>query len=205
VRPLVPLEIVYPGRTLTETEVVPEGDSGPDHLAGFGKLPMNRRLRVALAAAFIAWHAAVTLIWGAGDRVRGYVKPALTFYADGFKLAGSWGMFAAPSRMHVVYVYGVTEARERILLSPDPESSLYKAMVDMRERKMRSRLGDKEQRDYWGALYLESFCERARDEWFQRVELEMAEHDEQRRWGRRSVVLTRSCFFAKRAGNKEGP
>jgi hypothetical protein len=101
--------------------------------------------------------------------------------------------------MHVVFVYGVTSERERFLLSPNPGASLYQAMVDMRERKMRSRLGEKEQRDYWGALYLESFCKRPNGDWYQRVELETAEHDEQHRWGKRSVVLTRSCYFARKA------
>jgi hypothetical protein len=200
VSPLVRPEIVYSVNTLTETDVEP----GADHLQRFRKLPLKRRIVVLLCALFLAWHATVTLIWGAGDRVRGYVKPALAWYAEGLKLAGSWGMFAAPGRMHVVYVYGVTDGHERVLLSPDPNSSLYKSMVDMRERKMRSRLGDKEQRDYWGTLYLEGFCQSSQGDWFQRVELEMAEHDEQHRWGKRSVVLTRTCFLAKRTAEKAG-
>jgi hypothetical protein len=202
VSPLVHAGIVYCEETLTETDVQAGAESGPDYFQRFGKLPRVRRAVILLCAALVTWHAAVTLIWGAGDRVRGHLKPALAWYAEGLKLAGTWGMFAAPARMHVVFVYGVTNARERILVSPDPNSSFYKSMVDMRERKMRSRLGDKEQRDYWGTLYLESFCKRPAGDWFQRVELEMAEHDEQHRWGKRSVVLTRSCFLAKRASEK---
>lgn len=151
-----------------------------------------------LAAALVTWHIAVTLVWGAGDKAREPFKPLMAWYAGGLKLGGTWGMFAAPARMHVVFVYGVTAERERLLLSPNPNPSLYQSMVDMRERKMRSRLGDKEQRDYWGPLYLESFCKRPGGDWFQRIELEMAEHDEQHRWGSRSVVLSRSCYFARK-------
>jgi len=108
-------------------------------------------------------------------------------------------MFAAPARMHVIFVYGLTSSHERFLLSPNPSASLYQSLVDMRERKMRSRLGDKEQRDFWGTGYLDSFCRREDGTWFQRVELESAEHDDQHRWGKRSVILTRSCFFARKA------
>jgi hypothetical protein len=195
---------VYPLAALSDQELEIDEDSTPDQFLRLGRLPRKQKIRVTLVAAFVVWHMAVTLIWGAGDNVRSYVRPLVTWYAGGLKLAGTWGMFAAPARMHVVFVYGVTSTHERFLLSPNPKASLYQSLVDMRERKMRSRLGDKEQRDFWGTGYLDSFCRRADGSWFQRIELESAEHDDQHRWGKRSVILTRSCFFARKSADEKG-
>jgi hypothetical protein len=190
---------VYSRSALTDRGVEPDVETGPDHFTSFRLLPPQKRLKTGLIAGLVAWHVAVTLLWGAGDKMREHIKPALSWYAGGLKLGGTWGMFAAPGRMHVIFVYGVTAKNERTLLSPNPNASFYQDMVDMRERKMRSRLGEKEQRDYWGILYLESFCKRSDGDWFHRIELEMAEHNEEHRWGKREVILTRTCLFARKA------
>lgn len=180
----------------TEEESGPESSGEPDYIAIFGGLPARARIRVLVPTFVVVWHIAVVLLWGAGDRVREVVRPVIGLYASGFKLAGTWGMFSAPARMHVTFVYGVKENKDRLLLSPDPDPTLFSSLVDMRERKMRTRLSDDDQRNSWGNRYLDSFCQAPDGSWFQRVELEAAEHDEQHRWGTRKVLLTRPCFFA---------
>jgi hypothetical protein len=178
------------------SEAGEEEQGAPDYIGAFLALSRRAKIRVLIPVSFVLWHVAVVLLWGAGERVREVVRPVVGFYAGGLKLAGTWGMFSSPSRMHVTFVYGVKEDGQRIMISPDPESTLYQSLVDMRERKMRTRLDDEGQRNAWGNRYLDSFCQRPDGSWFQRVELESAEHDEQRRWGTRKVVLSRPCFFA---------
>lgn len=179
-----------------DEESGPDSSPVPDYLTVFEGLRSRARLRVLIPTFFVVWHIAVVLLWGAGDRVREVVRPVIGFYASGLKLAGTWGMFSAPARMHVTFVYGVKENRERFLLSPNPKASLLTSLVDMRERKMRTRLGDEDQRNSWGNRYLDSFCQAPDRSWFQRIELEAAEHDEHHRWGTRKVLLVRPCFFA---------
>lgn len=196
--------VVYDALALgeIESEEPPVSETGeeeqgaPDHIGALFALSRRGKIKVLLPTFFVVWHVAVALLWGAGEQVREVVRPVIGFYAGGLKLAGTWGMFSSPSRMHVTFVYGVKEDAQRILVSPDPESTFFQSLVDMRERKMRTRLDDEGQRNAWGNRYLDSFCQRPDGSWFQRVELESAEHDEKRRWGTRKVVLSRPCFFA---------
>lgn len=186
-----------------EPSVPPEDDEnepdtleGPDYIAAFGELGSRARRRILIPTFIVVWHISVVLLWGAGEQVRNIVRPVVGFYAGSLKLGGTWGMFSAPSRMHVTFVYGVKENKERLLLSPDPTSTFFESLVDMRERKMRTRLADEDQRNSWGNRYLDSFCQARDGSWFQRIELEAAEHDEHHRWGSRKVLLIRPCFFA---------
>lgn len=178
-------------------ESLPEDAGQPDVFARFAAAPPRAKVKALLVAAFIALHVTVTLIWGAGDAVKEHFKPVFGFYGSGLKLAGTWGMFATPAKMSVNFVYGVDADRTRVPLSPPRESSLLESLIDMRERKFRSRLGEQNQRDHWGGAFLESFCRKKDGSWFQRIELEAAEHDQHHRWGTRKVVFNKTCFYAR--------
>lgn len=173
-------------------------DQGPDEFDRFKALDLKERLRVLAIGIFVVFHIGVALAWGSGNKVRDVIKPVAFWYGGGLKLAGTWGMFSSPGKMSINYVYGVERSGERVVLSPPVQSTLYQSLVDMRERKMRSRLGEKQQREYWGYGYLESFCRKPDGSFFQRVELDKAEHNEEHRWGSHKVELSRSCYRIRR-------
>jgi hypothetical protein len=111
-------------------------------------------------------------------------------------MAETWGMFSRPPEDIQVFVYGVDERGGRVELATSNarQRKLWNRVVDVRMRKMQTRLVEEGHRNAWGKHYLDYYCrQHAEETRFQRVELELlrAQPDSSRSTG--EVMLRVDC------------
>lgn len=131
-----------------------------------------RKTLLVMGAGFIAFHLAAMLLRNAPFAVRDPVWPLFGAYADGLRMADSFGVFARYTSDKSVVVQGVTRQGERLLLSHS--SPAQRKLVDARITKIQRRFIHEDMRELYGRAYLAYFCragERAAE--LERVELEL--------------------------------
>ncbi len=172
------------------------------HLADYRTLPFGRRVRVGLLAAFVVYHLAATLAWGAGAKMRAATEPLFWGYGALLKAAQSWGMFASIDEEQNLYVLGrLASGGDRRLAPPESDFSL-EGRVARRERKYLSHLAKPAVQGEYGRAFLEAFC--AEDAELRRIEL-------WRQGGRPSELLpperlvTVRCPSARGASDRRMP
>jgi hypothetical protein len=124
------------------------------HLSRWGQV------KRVLAIAFATYHLAAVGVMGAAPKVRQLLGGPFTFYGDKLKLTNTWGMFSKrPSSTHVrveavdedgkVWTLSTTEAQGK---------DLHDRFRDARLRKIQSKLGNKKDRQRFGAELLDGWC-----------------------------------------------
>lgn len=136
----------------------------------------RRRWLCRLATLFVLLHVSVVLLRGGPPWLREPLWGLVAWYGDGLRMAETWGMFSRPPEDVQVFVYGVDEHGGRVELATSNarERKLWNRIVDVRLRKMQTRLVEEGHRNAWGKHYLDYYCRQGADEprW-QHVELEL--------------------------------
>ncbi|MCH2110606.1 MAG: hypothetical protein MK135_14890 [Polyangiaceae bacterium] len=121
-----------------------------------------RRLQIVLIVCLIVVHLSVMLLWGVkGVREKGAAGPAFFWYAQGFGLASSWGMFARPGDMKPTKVVVVDGNQVTRVVRPPEQFSFWQQVINVRDRKLRVNLTRPGVSEQFLSNYLQSYCAKA--------------------------------------------
>jgi len=134
-----------------------------DLVAAFTGWPLKKRVLVAVAALFAAFHIGAVLLRGAPKRIKDPLWPLASWYSDGLRMTDTWGMFSLPPKDKLVSIVGIATDDSRIEIShvQQNERDFKQRIMDTRLRKIQTKLVDEKSRNHWGRGYVNYFCKQA--------------------------------------------
>ncbi len=134
-----------------------------DLVAAFLRWPVKKRVLVTAAALFTAFHIGAVLLRGAPKPIKDPLWPLASWYSDGLRMTDTWGMFSLPPKDKLVSVVGIATDDSRIEIShvQQNERDFKQRVIDIRLRKIQTKLADEKSRNHWGRGYVNYFCKEA--------------------------------------------
>lgn len=126
----------------------------------FSNWPFRRRILVGAATAFVLFHIGAVLLKGAPKKIREPLWPLAAWYSDGLRMTDTWGMFSLPPKDKLVSIVGITDTGARVELSHvlQNERDWKQRVVDVRLRKIQTKLAGEKTRNHWGRGYVDYYC-----------------------------------------------
>ena len=116
------------------------------------------KLKTILVALFIVFHCGTALAWGSGKSTRTFLRAYTFWYSKGFRLHGTWKLFSRPRNNKSIFVVAIDKGGKRHKLSPLPNRSAFELFLEVRERKLRTKISKKRIKHRFAPGYLRTFC-----------------------------------------------
>lgn len=141
-----------------------------------------RRFVVVLCGLFVVFHLSAMLIRGGPKKLRDATVPVLSWYSGGLRMTDTWGMFSKRARSQLVSVVGILKDGSRVELAHlrQNERNLKDRIVDVRLRKILSKMTEEKSRKHWGRSLVSYYCKRGLEQGLslQRVQVEVIGKEE---------------------------